>query len=175
MDLSFHLAGIVYRNRCTDSEHQKHTFHIDDELRCTEPWIQMQTQMCEMKVLPTVTLPLFSQAQDTSPFTGRKTAAGSRDLELISVLWSASVSWEAGPWRWSQSGFASQLFVYLPKRLGPSDLSCLSLVELWPPHPHSIQCLAPTVSILWYNKCYRAKWFCLFKGAVALLLNVTLL
>lgn len=137
----------------------------------------MQRQMHEMKVLPTVTLPLFSQAQDTSPFTGRKTAAGSRDLELISVLLSASVSWEAGPWCWSQSGFASRLYEIsaLLKCLGPSDLSSLSLVELRPPPPHSIQFLAPKVSIMWYNKCYRAKWFSLFKGAVTLLLNTTLI
>ena len=80
--------------------------------------------MGEMKVLPTVTLPLFSQAQDMTPFTGRKTAAGSRDPEL--ALLSASVSWEADPLCWSQSGSASQLYVYLPKCLGPSDLSSVS-------------------------------------------------
>lgn len=67
----------------------------------------MHTQMREMKVLPTVTLPLFSQARDMTPFTGRKTAGGSRDPEL--ALLSASVSWEADPLCWSQSGSASWL------------------------------------------------------------------
>lgn len=80
--------------------------------------------MREMRVLPTVTLPLFSQAQDMTPFIGRKTAADSRDPEL--TLLSARVSWEADPLCWSQSGSASWLYVYLPKCLGPSDLSSVS-------------------------------------------------